>query len=90
MSGRRRIAWGIALAADALQWVLLPLFWAGAASPVDEALDVVIGIALWRLLGWHWALLPTLVAELIPGVDLVPTWTAAVWLATRETKPATR
>ncbi len=80
---RRQAAWLVALAADALQWVFLPLFWAGAASPFDEVLDVAIGFVLWRLLGWHWALLPALIAELVPGVDLVPTWTAAVWLATR-------
>jgi hypothetical protein len=36
-----------------------------------------------RLLGWHWAFLPTLAAKLIPGADLFPTWTAAVWFVTR-------
>ena len=35
------------------------------------------------LVGWHWAFLPTFLAELIPFFDLVPTWTAAVFLATR-------
>lgn len=85
----RRIAWAVALAADALQWVFLPLFWAGAASPFDDVLDLAVGFLLWRLLGWHWALLPALIAELIPGLDLVPTWTAAVWLATRGDKPRT-
>ena len=85
--GRRRVAWAVALAADALQWVFLPLFWAGAASPFDDVLDLAVGFLLWRLLGWHWALLPALIAELIPGLDLVPTWTAAVWLATRGERP---
>ena len=28
-------------------------------------------------------ILPSMAAELIPGVDLVPTWTAAVYYATR-------
>ncbi len=42
-----------------------------------------MGAALIRLLGWHWAFLPSFVVELVPGVDLVLTWTAAVWLATR-------
>ena len=73
----------MAIAADALQWMLLPLFWASAATPFDEAIDLAIGFTLWRLLGWHWAFLPALIAELIPGLDLVPTWTAAVWIATR-------
>jgi hypothetical protein len=35
-----------------------------------------------KLLGWHWAFLPTFAAELIPGLDLVPTWTAAVFYVT--------
>jgi hypothetical protein len=35
------------------------------------------------LIGWHWAFLPTFVSELIPLWDLVPTWTAAVFFATR-------
>jgi hypothetical protein len=37
-----------------------------------------------RLLGWHWAFLPSAAAELIPGADLFPTWTAAVWFVTRQ------
>jgi hypothetical protein len=73
----------VAIAADAVQWVLLPLFFAGAASPWDSALDVVVAIVMIRLLGWHWAFLPTFVVELLPVVDLVPTWTLAVWIATR-------
>ena len=36
------------------------------------------------LLGWHWAFLPTLLAELVPGFDLLPTWTAAVFYVTRQ------
>ena len=83
----RRAAWIVALAADGLQWVLFPMFGLGALSPFNNALDVVTGAVLWRLLGWHWALLPTFVAELLPGVDLVPCWTAAVFLATRGKPP---
>jgi hypothetical protein len=32
----------------------------------------------------HWAFLPTLLAELAPGFDLFPTWTAAVFYVTRQ------
>jgi hypothetical protein len=78
-----RIAWMIALAADALQIGVFPLFAEGALSPADTALDVVVGALLIRLLGWHWAFLPTFAAELLPGLDLFPTWTAAVFFATR-------
>lgn len=84
----RRTAWLVALAADALQWVVFPLFVAGGASPFDATLDVVVAIVMVRLLGWHWAFLPSFAAELIPGVNLVPTWTLAVWIATRGRPPA--
>ena len=79
-----RMAWTIAIAADALQIAAFPLFAEGGLSPADSLLDIVVGFFMIRLLGWHWAFLPTMAAELIPGVDLFPTWTAAVWFVTRQ------
>lgn len=80
---RLRSAWTIAIGADLLQIAIFPIFIAGAASPFDATLDVLVALLLiWRV-GWHWAFLPTFVAELLPGFDLAPTWTIAVWLATR-------
>jgi hypothetical protein len=78
-----RLAWIIAMAADAIQIAVMPLFAAGGISPADTALDVVVAALLIRLLGWHWAFLPTFAAELLPGFDLFPTWTAAVFFVTR-------
>ncbi len=91
-SNPRRTGLAIAIAADALQIVFFPAFGQGALSPLDDLLDFVVAWMLIRLLGWHWAFLPTLVAELVPGVNLVPTWTLAVLVATRsmqreQTKP---
>ena len=80
---RVRIAWIVALVADAVQWVAMPLFMAGGASPFNLALEAVVSLVMFRLLGWHPALLPALLSELIPGVDLVPAWTIAVWIVTR-------
>jgi hypothetical protein len=82
-SARRRTAFAVAIAADLLQWVLVPLFTAVAVSPFDDVLDVMVAVVMVRLLGWHWAFLPAFVAELVPFVDLVPAWTLAVWVATR-------
>jgi hypothetical protein len=84
MTSEHRLAWIIAMAADAIQIVALPFFVEGAMSPADSVLDVLVGLVLIRLLGWHWAFLPSLAAELIPGMDLFPTWTAAVWFVTRQ------
>jgi hypothetical protein len=78
-----RLAWIVALAADAVQITVFPMFVEGAMSPADTALDVLVAALLIRLLGWHWAFLPTLAAEMLPGFDLFPTWTAAVYFVTR-------
>jgi hypothetical protein len=87
MPGTRfRTALILAVIADALQIVLLPLFVEGAESPADDLLDLAIGAALVRLLGWHWEFLPSFLAKLVPGVDLVPFWTMAVANVYRKSK----
>ena len=78
------MAWAVAIAADALQILAFPMFAPGGASPADAVLDVAVAAILIRVLGWHWAFLPSLAAELIPGADLFPTWTAAVFFVTRQ------
>ena len=57
---------------------LFQLFAEGAISPLDSVLDLVVAFMLIRLVGWHWAFLPTIVAEALPGADLFPRWTAAL------------
>ncbi|HEY1434219.1 MAG TPA: hypothetical protein VGG65_02530 [Thermoanaerobaculia bacterium] len=81
--GRVLAARIIAVVADAVQLGFLPLFVEGAASGLDDGLDVVVGAAMVTLLGWHWAFLPAFLAELVPGLDLAPTWTIAAFIATR-------
>ena len=83
---RFRAAVILAMAADALQIFLFPLYAEGALSPADDLLDLVVGALLVHLLGWHWEFLPTFVAELLPGVDLVPFWTLAVLSVYRKWK----
>jgi hypothetical protein len=76
----------LAMAADAAQIFVLPLFAEGALSPADDILDVTMAVVLVRLLGWHWEFLPAFAAELVPGVDLVPFWTFAVMNVYRKWK----
>src|SRR5271166_1052639 len=83
-SPEERMAWLVAIGADALQLAVTPLFAEGALSPADAGLDAVVAVVLVRLLGWHWAFLPTLMVELVPGADLFPTGTAAVFFVTRQ------
>ena len=77
------LARGIAIAADFLQIVAFPFFLPGAASPWSDALDLAVAAAMIWLVGWHWAFLPSFIAEIVPGLDLVPTWTAAAFFVTR-------
>lgn len=80
---RRYAALAIALAADALQIAFFPLFGLGAIEGFDAIGDVAVAFVLTRLLGWHMSFLPGFLLELMPLVDLAPTWTLAVLIATR-------
>lgn len=73
---RVRLAYGVAVATDALQFALGPFGWPFA----DEILDVIAAAVTWKLLGFHPLLLPTFILEAIPVADLLPTWTGCVAL----------
>jgi hypothetical protein len=83
---RFRAAMALAIIADALQIVVFPLFVEGGLSPADDVLDFGIAALLVNLLGWHWEFLPSFLAKLVPGVDLVPFWTLAVANVYRKSK----
>jgi hypothetical protein len=85
---RFRAALALAIAADAVQIVIFPLFAEGAISPLDDILDLTVAVVLTQLIGWHWEFLPSFIAEIVPGLDLVPFWTLAVVSAYRKRKPA--
>ncbi len=78
------LALGIAILADTLQFALLPLFAEGVLSPFEAVLDIPTAAIMISLLGWHWAFLPSFVAELVPVLDLFPTWTVAVLYVIRQ------
>jgi hypothetical protein len=84
IASRIRIARFIAVGADVLQLGLFPLFAEGFISPLDDALDVLVCVLLTWLVGWHYSFLPSVVIKVLPVADLVPTWTIAVFLATRQ------
>jgi hypothetical protein len=78
---RRRIqlAFVVAILSDAVQLGLAPLGPLGWIF-VDEIIDVVAMILTSWLLGFHLLLVPTFLVELIPVVDMLPTWTGCVAL----------
>jgi hypothetical protein len=73
------IARVLALCVDLAQYALLPV----ALTPLNNVIDTATALVMIALVGWHWAFLPAFLTELVPFVDLVPTWTIAVFLATR-------
>jgi hypothetical protein len=44
---------------------------------------VTMGVMIF-LLGFHWAFLPSFVTKMLPFIDLAPTWTLALFIATRD------
>src|ERR1051325_8924406 len=70
------LACAVAVIADIIQVALGPFGWAGP----DEVLDIVVMVAMTALIGFHPLFLPTFVAEFIPMVDVLPTWTACTIL----------
>jgi hypothetical protein len=77
------LAFAIAICADAIEIGLMPLFSEGFASPVDDFLDAIVCVILTLMMGWHFAFAPSFLFKLIPMVDLAPTWTIAVLIASR-------
>ena len=65
------LAFAIALATDAAQFLLGPLGW----TFFDEVMDVAAMVLISWVIGFHPLLLPTFVVELFPVIDMAPTWT---------------
>ena len=73
---RMGVAIAVAIAADAIQFLLGPLGWV----LFDQIIDLTAMILITLLIGFHPLLLPTFLVELIPIVDMLPTWTGCVAL----------
>jgi hypothetical protein len=50
------------------------------AEAADGVLDCIVMAAMTKLLGFHWVFLPGFLIELVPEVDLLPTWVGCVAL----------
>lgn len=81
-ASRARLAVALAVLVDAIQLPLQGASLTGMgtlpAEAIDLAIDAATALIISRLIGFHWALLPTLALELIPFIDLAPTWFACV------------
>ena len=75
---RKRLALGVAALSDLAQWFFFPVLAEGVLSPFEIALDAATGLVILMIVGFQWRLAIALLAELVPGMDLFPTWTAVV------------
>jgi hypothetical protein len=66
-----------------MQLGLFPVFAEGFASPLNIATDVIVAATMTFLVGWHISFVPSFLMEAFPMLDLAPTWTIAVLIATR-------
>ncbi len=75
-------AYAIAIVADLVQLPLTAMTATGIlAIPgefVDFMIDCLVMLLTSILLGFHWLLLPSLFIEVVPGLEMFPTWTGCV------------
>jgi hypothetical protein len=82
---RLRTAWVVAVLVDGLQIITSPAEFTGPMAWVLEVgVDLVTMGVMIFLLGFHWAFLPSFVTKMLPFIDLAPTWTLALFIATRD------
>jgi len=91
---RVALAFALAVLADAIELPLNLLFLtAWLAVPAEfalVALDLItMGLLTW-LLGFHWTFIAALGVEVLPGADMIPTWTGCVSYVVWQGKKAER
>jgi hypothetical protein len=71
---KRRLALAFAVAglSDGLSFFLTPV------PPLQWAADGVTALLLFLVLGWQWVLLPGLIMEALPGLNVFPFWVLVV------------
>jgi hypothetical protein len=84
---RLAVAFVIAAISDALS------FWLTFAPPAQWGIDLVTALILFLLLGRKWVILPGLIAEAIPGLNIFPFWllvvgSIAIWGTIRRPQKA--
>jgi hypothetical protein len=70
--GRLALAFAVAALSDGLSFFLTPV------PPLQWVADGVTALLLFMVLGWQWILLPGLVMEAIPALNVFPFWVLVV------------
>jgi hypothetical protein len=84
------IAYVVAIAADLIEFPLTAIELTVIGAPVAEFIAFIIDAfvfgVMFKLLGFHWMFLPSFCVEVIPGLDMLPTWVGCVWFVVRQRK----
>jgi len=79
---RIKLAYAIAVIADLLEFPITGAEITILGAPGGEAaaclLDCIVMGAMTKILGFHWMFLPSFCVEVVPGLDLLPTWVGCV------------
>jgi hypothetical protein len=85
---RVAIAYTVAILADLIEFPITAAEVTVIAAPAAEGLAIVVDAVAFgiitKLLGFHWMLLPSFCVEVIPGIDMLPTWVGCVWFVVRQ------
>jgi hypothetical protein len=84
---RKKMALAVASFADFLQIMLLPLL--GWGYILDDAIDFFTALVLIAICGFKWQFILAFILELVPVLDILPTWTAVVLLLPTHPNPST-
>jgi hypothetical protein len=73
---QKAVALRVAGLADFVQILLIPALIPGYVA--DDVIDLIVAIILSAVCGFKWQFLAAFLIELIPGLGLLPTWSAVV------------
>jgi hypothetical protein len=89
---RVKLAFAIAIIADLMEF---PVIWLEGfgwdwvvllGRAIGVVLDACVAFILSKLLGFHWAFVPGFILEVIPTLDIFPSWVACVAFVVWERK----
>jgi hypothetical protein len=84
------IAYVVAIIADLIEFPISALELTAIGAPVAMFLSFILDVFVFGimafLLGFHWLFLPSFLVEVVPGLDMIPTWVGCVFFVVRQRK----
>jgi len=87
---RNIVAFAVAVVADLIEFPISAAGFSVVGAGVGEfaafVIDAMVFGVMTKLLGFRWMFLPSFCVEVIPGLDLLPTWVGCVFFVVRQRK----